>query len=194
MTIIAELTQPFSEPESQLVDWIFDRLGRFVHIPVSIMNISTGLYGLRPAFVTLMLESMVDGAVFVELPLAEAQLTTAQTMCGTAEMVLSGDHPALIREKVSTAGGCTIERLQVLEKGCVRGTIAKSIREAAVTAAELGKSRLIRNGTPTNVLMANDTIRPTETTAGIRGMEVSVYRGGSQRLHDIRTYDIEVRK
>jgi pyrroline-5-carboxylate reductase len=175
-----------SEPESQLVDWIFDRLGRFVHIPVSIMGISTGLYGLGPAFVTLMLESMVDGAVFVGLPRVEAQLMTAQTMRGTAEMVLSGDHPALIREKMSTPGGCTIEGLQVLEKGCVRGTIAKTIREVAVTAAELGKSRLIRKGTPTNVLMANDTIRHTETTAGIRGMEVSVYRGGSQRLHDIR--------
>ncbi len=59
-------------------------------------------------------------------------------MRGTAGMVLAGEHPALVREKVSTLGGCTIGGLLVLEERRVRGTVARSVREATVVAAQLG--------------------------------------------------------
>jgi len=71
----------------------------------------------------------------------------AQTMRGTAGMVLAGEHPALVREKVSTPGGCTIGGLLVLEEGRVRGTVARSVREATVVAAQLGKGVSGVNGT-----------------------------------------------
>ena len=53
----------------------------------------------------------------------------AQTMRGTTGMVLSGEHPAILRDKVSTPGGCTIGGLLVLEEGRVRGAVARAVRE-----------------------------------------------------------------
>lgn len=55
----------------------------------------------------------------------------AQTMRGTTGMVLNGEHPAILRDKVSTPGGCTIGGLLVLEEGRVRGTVARAVREAS---------------------------------------------------------------
>ena len=147
MSVIASTTPPLPLEQARIVEWIFTRIGRVVHLPPSMMDVSTALCGSGPAFLALMMESLADGAVAMGLPRAEAQLMAAQTMRGTAGMVLSGDHPALIREKVSTPGGCTIGGLLVLEEGRVRGTVAKSVREATVVAGELGKGISGVNGT-----------------------------------------------
>lgn len=147
MTVIATNSPPLPAELSALVDWIFTRIGRVVHLPPSMMDVSTALCGSGPAFLALMLESLADGAVAMGLPRAEAQLMAAQTMRGTAGMVQHGEHPALVREKVSTPGGCTIGGLLVLEEGRVRGTVARSVREATVVAAQLGKGISGVNGT-----------------------------------------------
>jgi len=62
-------------------------------------------------------------------------------------MVLAGEHPALLRDKVTTPGGCTIGGLLVLEEGRVRGTVARAVREATVVASQLGKGVQGVNGT-----------------------------------------------
>ena len=147
MSVIAATEPPMPAEQSSIVEWIFTRIGRVVHLPSSMMDVSTALCGSGPAFLALMLESLTDGAVAMGLPRAEAQLMAAQTMRGTAGMVLNGDHPALIREKVSTPGGCTIGGLLVLEEGSIRGTVARSVREATVVAGELGKGISGVNGT-----------------------------------------------
>ncbi|EXJ72533.1 pyrroline-5-carboxylate reductase [Cladophialophora psammophila CBS 110553] len=147
MTVIANTTPPLPAELSAIVEWVFTRIGRVVHLPPAMMDVSTALCGSGPAFLALMLESLADGAVAMGLPRAEAQLMAAQTMRGTAGMVLSGEHPALVREKVSTPGGCTIGGLLVLEEGRVRGTVARSVREATVVAAQLGKGVSGVNGT-----------------------------------------------
>ena len=147
MTVLATSTPPLPAELEALTTWIFTRIGRVVHLPPSTMDVSTALCGSGPAFLALMLESLADGAVAMGLPRAEAQLMAAQTMRGTAGMVLSGEHPALVREKVSTPGGCTIGGLLVLEEGRVRGTVARSVREATVVAAQLGKGVVGVNGT-----------------------------------------------
>ena len=147
MTVIATSTPPLPAELSGIVEWIFTRIGRVVHLPPAMMDVSTALCGSGPAFLALMLESLADGAVAMGLPRAEAQLMAAQTMRGTAGMVLNGEHPALVREKVSTPGGCTIGGLLVLEEGRVRGTVARSVREATVVAAQLGQGVSGVNGT-----------------------------------------------
>ncbi|KAK7892993.1 delta 1-pyrroline-5-carboxylate reductase [Exophiala xenobiotica] len=147
MTVIATSSPPLPSDLSAVVEWIFTRIGRVVHLPPSMMDVSTALCGSGPAFLALMMESLADGAVAMGLPRAEAQLMAAQTMRGTAGMVLAGEHPALVREKVSTPGGCTIGGLLVLEEGRVRGTVARSVREATVVAAQLGKGVSGVNGT-----------------------------------------------
>ena len=146
-TVIATPTPPLPPDLNTLVTWLFSRIGLVVHLPSQQMDVSTALAGSGPAFLALMLESLADGAVAMGLPRAEAQLMAAQTMRGTAGMVLKGEHPALVREKVSTPGGCTIGGLLVLEEGRVRGSIARGVREATVVASRLGEGAKGVNGT-----------------------------------------------
>ena len=147
MTVIASSTPPLPTPQAELVAWIFGRIGRVVQLPASAMDASTALCGSGPAFFALMLEAMADGAVAMGIPRAEAQEMAAQTMRGCAGMVLNGQHPTILREKVSTPGGCTIGGLLVLEEGSLRGTIARGVREATVVASQLGKGVQGVNGT-----------------------------------------------
>lgn len=147
MTVIATSNPPLPQSLDALVSWMFTRIGRVVHLPQASMDASTALCGSGPAFFALVLEAMADGAVAMGLPRAEAQLMAAQTMRGTAGLVLNGEHPAMVREKVSTPGGCTIGGLLVLEEGSLRGTVARSVREATVVASQLGKGMQGVNGT-----------------------------------------------
>ncbi|KAF7944810.1 uncharacterized protein EAE97_005443 [Botrytis byssoidea] len=80
------------------------------------MDACTALCGSSLVFFTLMLAATTDGAVAKRLPRAEAQKMAAQTMRGAAGLILLGEHPALLRDKVSTTGGCTIGELLVFEE------------------------------------------------------------------------------
>ncbi len=89
----------------------------------------------------------IDGAVAMGIPRADAQRMATQSMRGTAGLVQSGEHPALLREKVCTSGGCTIGGVLVLEEGRVRGSVSRAVREAAVVAGQIGKGVDGVNGT-----------------------------------------------
>ena len=147
MTVIATSDPPLPSDLSALVTWIFTRIGRVVHLSPDKMDASTALCGSGPATFALILEAITDGAVAMGLPRAEAQIMAAQTMRGCSGLVLNGEHPAILKDKVSTPGGCTIGGLMVLEEGRVRGTIARSVREATVVASQLGKGVQGVNGT-----------------------------------------------
>ena len=147
MTVIERPSPPLPEATRALVHWMFARIGRVVELPPHLLDASTALCGSGPAFFSLVVEAIADGGVAMGIPRKEAQLMAAQTMKGTAEMVLQGEHPALLRDKVSTPGGCTIGGLLVLEEGRVRGNMARAVREATVVAAELGKGTQRVNGT-----------------------------------------------
>lgn len=147
MTVIAA-TNPPPPPDIQcLVTWIFKRIGDVVYLPANTMDASTALCGSGPAFFALMLEAAIDGAVAMGLPRAEATRMATQTMRGTTGLVQSGEHPALLREKVCTPGGCTIGGLMILEEGRARGTISRAVREATVVASQLGQGVQGVNGT-----------------------------------------------
>ncbi|WEW57084.1 delta 1-pyrroline-5-carboxylate reductase [Emydomyces testavorans] len=141
MTVIGESNPPLPTHWDMLVNWIFSRIGRVVTLPASKMDASTSVAGSGPAFVALVLEAIADGGVAMGLPRAESQAMAAQVLRGTACMVQSGDHPALIREKVSTPGGCTIGGLMMLEEAGVRGKISKAVREATSIASRLGQAQ-----------------------------------------------------
>lgn len=148
MTVIGTSNPPLPEETNKMVDWIFTRIGRIVHLPPANMDACTALCGSGPGFVAIMLESMVAGAVAMGVPREEAYMMAAQTMRGTTGLVLQGgEHPAMVRDKVMTPGGCTIGGMLVLEEGGLRGTIAKAIREATVVAAQLGEGKQGVNGT-----------------------------------------------
>lgn len=147
MTILNPANPPLPSNLEKLVNWMFTRVGRVATLPISNMDASTSLAGSGPAFCALVLEALADGAVAMGVPRVEAQTMAAQAMRGAAGLVLSGEHPAILRDKVSTPGGCTMGGLMVLEEGGVRGTVARSIREATVVASQLGQGVKNVNGT-----------------------------------------------
>lgn len=146
MTVIADSNPPLSSSQAALVAWLLSRIGRVVNLPPYMMDSATALCGSGPAFFALILEAMADGAVAMGLPRADAQMMAAQTMKGTAEMVLNGQHPALLREQVCTPGGCTAGGLQVLEDGGVRASVATCVRTASAVATRLGRGEEGVNG------------------------------------------------
>lgn len=148
MTVVATSTPPLPAETSSLITWIFSRIGRVTYLPPNTMDACTALCGSGPAFAALMLESMAAGAVAMGVPRDDAYMMAAQTMRGTTGLVLEGgEHPAIVRDKVTTPGGCTIGGLLVLEEGSVRGTVSRAVREATVVASQLGQGKQGVNGT-----------------------------------------------
>lgn len=147
MTVINTSEPPLKPEQSQLITWIFNQIGQVTYLPPALMDASTALCGSGPAFMALVLEAMADGAVAMGIPRADAQRMAAQTMRGTTGLVLNGEHPAILKDKVSTPGGCTIGGLLVLEEGGVRGTVSRAVREATVVASQLGQGKAGVNGT-----------------------------------------------
>jgi pyrroline-5-carboxylate reductase len=147
MTVIADCEPALPLEPTRLVTWMFRQIGEVVQLPASHMDASTALCGSGPAFFALMLEAAADGAVAMGLPRAAAQRMAAQAMRGAAGLVLSGEHPSILRDKISTPGGCTIGGLLVLEEGAVRGQVARAVREATCIASQLGKGTEGVNGT-----------------------------------------------
>jgi pyrroline-5-carboxylate reductase len=100
----------------------------------------TGLSGSGPAYVFMMLEALSDGGVAAGLSRDVATRMAAQTLLGSAQMVLeTGQHPAVLREMVTSPGGTTIEGLHELEKTGVRAAFISAVRAAADKARRLGQ-------------------------------------------------------
>ncbi|KIK59812.1 hypothetical protein GYMLUDRAFT_169170 [Collybiopsis luxurians FD-317 M1] len=141
MTIVSTLPpSPTSELDTSLILKIFSSIGRCRFLDEKHFDACTALSGSGPAFACIFLEAMADGGVMMGLPRAEALELASQTLQGTARMVLqAGQHPAQIRDAVTTPGGCTIAGLLALEDGKVRSTIARCIQIATDRASELGQ-------------------------------------------------------
>src|SRR5713101_7061080 len=91
-----------------------------------------------PAFAYIILESLAEAGVKVGLPRDVATLLAAQTMKGSASVVLeTGDHPALLKDAVTTPAGCTIDGILELEEGKLRVTLIKAVVKATSRAGEL---------------------------------------------------------
>ncbi|MFT6498071.1 MAG: pyrroline-5-carboxylate reductase, partial [Akkermansiaceae bacterium] len=92
-----------------------------------------------PAYVYTFIEALADGAVLEGLPRDQALALATQTVLGAAKMVAySKEHPALLRDRVTSPGGTTIAGLVALEEGAFRATTIKAVRTATARARELG--------------------------------------------------------
>lgn len=127
-------------PDSQveLARDLFARLGRSLVLDEKHFDAVTGLSASGPAFIYIIIESLAEGGVKVGLPRAVATELAAQTCLGAAQLVLeTGDHPALLKDEVTTPAGCTMDGILKLEEGGLRVTLIKAIVEARNRAAEL---------------------------------------------------------
>jgi pyrroline-5-carboxylate reductase len=117
---------------------MFDAVGRTIVLDEKHLDAVTGLSASGPAFAYIILESLAEGGVKVGLPRDVATLLAAQTMKGAASVVLeTGDHPALLKDAVTTPAGCTIDGILELEEGKLRVTLIKAVVKATSRAGEL---------------------------------------------------------
>jgi len=117
---------------------LFNAVGRTVVVDEKNMDAVTGLSASGPAFAYIILESLAEAGVKVGLPRDIATLLAAQTMKGSASVVLeTGDHPALLKDSVTTPAGCTIDGIMELEEGKLRVTLIKAVVKATQRAGEL---------------------------------------------------------
>ena len=117
---------------------MFNAVGRTVVVDEKNMDAVTGLSASGPAFAYIILESLAEAGVKVGLARDVATLLAAQTMKGAASVVLeTGDHPALLKDAVTTPAGCTIDGILELEEGKLRVTLIKAVVKATSRAGEL---------------------------------------------------------
>ena len=117
---------------------LFDTVGRSVVVDEKHMDAVTGLSASGPAFVYIILESLAEAGVKVGLPRDVATILSAQTLLGAAKVALdTGDHPALLKDAVTTPAGCTIDGILELEEGKLRVTLIKAVVKATQRAKEL---------------------------------------------------------
>jgi pyrroline-5-carboxylate reductase len=120
---------------------IFNDVGITVAVDETQMDAVTGLSGSGPAYVYTIIEAMADGGVRMGLSREVALKLAAQTVRGAAHLVCeSGEHPAILRERVTSPGGTTIMGLHKLEEKGIRDALSSAVAAATARSAELGSA------------------------------------------------------
>ncbi len=122
----------------ELARQLFAQIGRSMVLEEKHFNAVTGLSASGAAFIYIVIEAMAEGGVKMGLPRKVATELAAQTCQGAGRMVVeTGDHPALLKDEVTTPAGCTIDGILKLEEGGLRVTLIKAIVEAVRRAGGL---------------------------------------------------------
>ena len=120
---------------------LFAAIGRSVVLDETLIDAVTGLSGSGQAYVMVMIEAMADGGVKVGLHRDTALLLAAQTVYGSAKLLLeTGEHPGRLKDMVTSPGGTAIAGLHTLETGGIRRTLIDAVEAATRRAVELGEA------------------------------------------------------
>lgn len=130
----------------ELAKAIFDSVGLSVFIQENIlMDAFTGLSGSGPAYVFLIIDAMADAGVKMGLSRRDSLLLSAQTVMGSAKLLLeSNEHPGQLKDRVTSPGGTSIVGIHTLEQGGLRTTIMDAVEAATNRSSELG-SMMVKN-------------------------------------------------
>ena len=127
------------EDDLRVARELFEAVGRVVTLEETLLDAVTGLSGSGPAYVMLIIEALADGGVKVGLHRDTALLLAAQTVFGSAQLLLeTGEHPGRLKDMVTSPGGTAIAGLHTLESGGLRTTLIDAVETATKRAAELG--------------------------------------------------------
>ena len=119
---------------------IFGAVGKVVVLEEEALDAVTGLSGSGPAYVALMIEALADGGVKVGLDRLTAMTLAAQTVLGSAKLLIeTGAHPGQLKDMVTSPGGTAIAGIAALEEGGVRRTLISAVERATLRSRELGR-------------------------------------------------------
>jgi pyrroline-5-carboxylate reductase len=119
---------------------IFDSVGTTVVLEEAQMDAVTGLSGSGPAYIFLIIEALSDAGVKVGLSRYNAQALAAQTVLGSAKLLIeTNEHPGRLKDMVTSPGGTAIAGLHTLEAGGLRTTLMNAVEEATRRSRELGE-------------------------------------------------------
>lgn len=128
----------FSKEDFDFVKGIFDAIGKTRILPERLFDGVVSLSGSSPAYVYMMIEAMADAAVREGIPRIHAYEMAAQSVLGSALMVLStGTHPAALKDAVCSPGGTTIEAVEELERKGFRAAIMDAMKVCADKSREM---------------------------------------------------------
>ena len=134
-----------SEADLRVARELFEAVGRVVTLDESLLDAVTGLSGSGPAYIMLIIEALADGGVKVGLHRDTALLLAAQTVFGSAKLLLeTGEHPGRLKDMVTSPGGTAIAGLHTLESGALRKTLIDAVEVATKRAAELGTDMIAK--------------------------------------------------
>ena len=127
-----------SPEETKIVKELLESFGLAIELAEPLMDAASAVGGSAPAFVYMFIEALADGGVAEGLPRAQAQMIAAQTVLGSAKMVLeTGEHPGKLKDQVCSPGGSTIAGVEALEEGAFRGTTTHAVRATVAKARSL---------------------------------------------------------
>lgn len=130
--------QQVKEEECLRVEKLFQCFGRTERLPESQINAFTSLCGSSPAWIFMAIEALVDGAVLKGLPRQTAYAMAAQAVLGSAKMVLeTGEHPGVLKDRVCSPGGTTIEAVASLERDGFRTALIQAVEVCTEKADRL---------------------------------------------------------
>lgn len=134
-----EISEPaLAEEHLKLAESIFQSIGKTVQIPSKLMDATTAVAGSTPAFFSIICDALIDASVAVGVPRHLARTMVVQSMQGTASLLQDGLSTGQLRDQGTSAEGCTIGGVMVLEENAVRGHVGRALREAVTIARQMG--------------------------------------------------------
>lgn len=119
---------------------LFDSVGTSVVLDESLLDAVTGLSGSGPSYAFLIIEALADAGVRVGLSRQHALQLAAQTLYGAAKLVIeTGEHPSILKDRVTSPGGTSIAGLHALEAGGLRVALMNAVEASATRSRVLGE-------------------------------------------------------
>ena len=135
MSVLAQECAPVGVEEFEAVKKIFEAVGKTEVMPEALLNSVIAVSGSSPAYIYMLIEAMADGAVRDGIPRDTAYRLAAQSVLGSAKMVLdSGKHPGELKDMVCSPRGTTIEAVAELERAGFRSAILEAMKSCTEKA------------------------------------------------------------
>ena len=124
-----------NEEEKRMIFKILDSFGKSIEIEEKLMHVFTGSL---PAYVYMFMEALADGGVLEGMPRDKTYEIIAQTVKGSAEMLLkTGKHPGVLKDEVTSPSGTTIEAIRTLENGNFRGVVMEAVKSCVEKSKQM---------------------------------------------------------